>query len=327
MDLSGVARCVTLEWHDGFGETLAAHLSIFNAHPGRFAVFGNIDFRRINEPDFARAACAQMERDVAAGMRGLKVYKALGLEYRQENGELWRVNDGRLDPIWAKAGELAIPVLIHIADPPEFWTPVNDRNPWNGVLYGEYAWWSYYRKGLASPEELLGERNEVIARHPGTLFICPHVGSYAHDLTKAAEDLDTFDNLFYDISARIPELGAPENRREAARQFLIDYQDRILFGTDVIFDHTNVAFGVQAQSLYQPGEIPLNGRDPHEEYVRSTAEFVRSNVLFLSTGEVQERPPFKRTRKAYSIKGLALPEMVLDKLFWKNADRLVPFTS
>jgi len=113
MDQVGISCSVTLEWHDGFGATLQEHLKTFNRYPGRFVVFGNIDFRRINESNFAREAAQQMEKDVESGMRGLKVYKALGLEYRHPDGTFWRVNDERLDPIWEKAGELGIPVLIH----------------------------------------------------------------------------------------------------------------------------------------------------------------------------------------------------------------------
>jgi len=323
MDRCGVERTVTLEWHDGFGAALREHLAVFARYPGRFAVFGNVDFRRINDPDFGAAAADQLERDVAAGMRGLKIYKALGLEYRHPDGSFWHVDDERLDPIWAKAGELGIPVLIHIADPPAFWQPLTARNGWNGVLYGEYASWAYYRKGYPGPDELLGERNEVVARHPGTTFICPHVGSRAESLTLAANDLDAHPNLHYDISARLPELGLP-GRVAHAREFLTRYQDRILFGTDIIYDHANVPTGMQAQCLYQPGEIPLAGANPRDKYVETTAAFLASHLDFLVTLRVQHNPPFKRTLSDYDMMGVGLDEPVAQKVLWQNAERLVP---
>jgi len=324
MDRAGVERVATMEWHDGFGPTLKEHLRIFGQYPGRFTVFGNVDFRRINEPRFARTAAEQMEKDVEAGMRGLKVYKALGLDYRQENGEFWRINDERLDPIWAKAGELGIPVLIHTADPCYFWQPVNEDNFWNGVLYGEYAWWTYYRKGYPSRDELLAERNEVIRRHPKTIFICPHVGSNSESLDVAADDLDALPNLYYDISARIPIMGLPGKHCQRSRQFLIEYQDRVLLGTDTIYDHTNVPTGIQAQSLYQPFEIPLGDADPREKYVDTTVEFIQSHLEFLMTDRVQVKPPFKRTTKGYSIVGLSLPTEACEKILHRNAERLIP---
>ena len=323
MDRCGVERSVTLEWHDGFGETLSCHLAAFGRYPGRFTVFGNVDFARINETGFGAAAAGQLERDVAAGMRGLKIYKALGLEYRHPDGSFWRVDDERLDPIWSMAGRLGIPVLIHTADPPAFWQPLTDRNPWNGVLHGEYAWWSYYRKGFPSPEELLGERNEVVARHPDTIFICPHVGSLAENLALASGDLLRLPNLFYDISARLPELGAPEYRAQA-REFLTRFQDRILFGTDVIYDRTNVPTGMQAQCLYQPGEFPLGGADPRDRYVETTVAFMASHMEFLLRDAVQRTPPFRRTRGDYDMAGLQLDEPAASRILWQNAERLIP---
>jgi len=323
MDRCGIERVVTLEWHDGFGDSLREHMKVFARHEGRFVVFGNVDFERINEPGFAGAAAEQMAVGVDAGMRGVKVYKALGLEYRDDQGHLWRINDERLDPIWAKAGELRIPVLIHSADPPAFWELVNEGNFWNGVLYGEYAWWSYYRKGFPSRDELLAERNEVIRRHPNTTFICPHVGSKAPSLDEAADDLDEMPNLYYDISARIPIMGLSKRRAAHSREFLVQYQDRVLFGTDVIYDDTNVPTGMQAQCLYQPGEIPVGDADFRERYVETTATFIQSHLDFLTTEEVQTDPPFKRTTRGYSIYGLGLPKDVCEKILSGNAQRLI----
>jgi predicted TIM-barrel fold metal-dependent hydrolase len=323
MDRAGVERCVTLAWHDGFDAGLREQLAVFNRYPGRFIVFGNVDFSRINEPGFGGMAAAQMARDVAAGMRGIKVYKALGLEYRHPDGTFWRIDDARLDPIWAAAGALGIPVLIHTADPPYFWQPVDERNFWNGVLYGEYAWWSYYRKGYPGRDELLAERNAVIARHPGTIFIAPHVGSNAEFLDAAADDLDAFPNLYYDLSARVPIMGLPGRRAARSRAFLLQYADRVLFGTDSIFDDTNVPTGMQAQCLYQPYEIPLDGADPEERYIATTADFIQSHLDFLRTDRVQHNPPFKRTTQGYAIQGLALPEDACERVLWGNAARLL----
>ena len=213
-------------------------------------------------------------------------------------------------------------MLIHTADPPAFWQPVDSQNFWNGVLYGEYAWWSYYRKGYPSREELLAERNAVIRRHPRTLFIAPHMGSNASCLDAAADDLDALPNLYYDLSARVPILGLP-GRAARTRELLLQYQDRILFGTDSIFDDTNVPTGMQAQCLYQPYEIPLDGADPEVRYIETTAAFIQSHLDFLRTDRVQDNPPFKRTTAGYSIQGLALPEAVCEKLLWRNAARLL----
>ena len=179
MDRCAIDSVVTLGWQDAFGERLKKDLEVFAAYSGRFTVFSNVDWSRVNDKGFGEGAARQLEENVARGVRGLKVFKSLGLEYRHANGEFWRVDDPAFDPIWAKAGELGIPVLIHTADPSAFWRPPTEHNFWSAVLYGEWEWWAYYRNDYPSHDELLGERNEVIARHPNTTFICPHVGSRA----------------------------------------------------------------------------------------------------------------------------------------------------
>ncbi|MFN6015936.1 MAG: amidohydrolase family protein [Verrucomicrobiota bacterium] len=323
MDRSGIEASVVLAWHDGFGDGLQRHIDAFAKYPGRFITFGNVDFSRINEPDFGKTAAAQMERDFATGMRGLKVFKALGLGYRRPDGRYWRPSDPELDPIWAKAGELGIPVLIHSADPPNFWEPVNEFNFWNGVLYGEYSWWTYYNTGQPSANELLGDRIEMVARHRGTTFIFPHCAEKADSLDCAAEDLDAHPNIVYDFSARVPELARSARRAAHTREFFTAYADRIFFGTDVIFDDTNVPTGQQAQILYQPGEIPLNGADPRERYIETTAAFNISNIEFITSSKVQTSPPFKRSIAPFQIHGLGLPEDIAAKILHQNAVRLL----
>ena len=324
LDRCGISWSVVLAWHDGFGAGVQRYTDAFAPYPGRFVLFGNVDFSRINEPGFGRMAAAQLEEDSRVGVRGLKVYKSLGLTYRKPDGSLWRVNDPELDPIWEKAGALSLPVLIHTADPLPFWEPVNEDNFWNGVLHGEYDWWSYYRKGLPSAQELLAERNEMIARHPGTQFIAPHLGGKDDLLEEAATDLARYANLHYDISARIPDLGRSVRRAARAKEFFATFADRILFGTDAIYDDTNVPTGQQAQILYQPGEIPLNGTDPRSHYVATTVDFFQSHLDFLLTDKIQYNPPFRRTLQPLQIHGLGLDENVADQILRTNAARLLP---
>lgn len=159
----------------------------------------------------------------------------------------------------------------------------------------------------------MGERNEVIARHPKTTFICPHIGSKSECLDSAADDLDALPNLYYDLSARLPILGCSPRRAAHSREFFLAYPERILLGTDIIYDDTNVPTGMQAQSLYQPGEVPLAGADLQRRYVETTVEFFRAHIEFLTTGQVQTHPPFKRNRQGFSLTGLNLPTEVVSR--------------
>jgi len=324
MDRCNIESYVVLAWHDGFGPGLDAYFDAFSVFPGRFHLFGNLDFSTINEPRFGEREAERLERDVRRGLCGLKVYKNLGLSFKRTDGTFWRPNDFEFDPIWAKAGELGIPVLIHSADPGCFWEPTGELNQWGGVLQGEYAWWSYYGKGLPSPNELLGERQLMAAKHPRTTFIFPHCGEKADSLDLAAEELDRFPNVYYDLSARLPDMASNERRARHAREFVLAYSDRILFGTDVIYDDTNVPTGQQAQILHQPGAIPLGKRNAAEVYVETTVQFTKSNRNFYAKSGVEAEAPFVRKTSSSPLHRLDLPVEALECIYALNARKLIP---
>ena len=103
-------------------------MNIKDNYPDRFVLFANVDFSGVGKDGWAEKASAQLESDVRNGARGLKIYKSLGLRYRDTDGKRVIVDDRRLDPIWAKCGELGIPVLIHSADPKPFWDEFDRDN-------------------------------------------------------------------------------------------------------------------------------------------------------------------------------------------------------
>lgn len=323
MDKAGIDSTITHEWHDGFGKILKEHLKIFNRFKGRFKVFGNIDMSKVNKPDFSKQAVEELERDVEPGIAGLKVYKSLGLELKDKDGRFIRIDDERFDPIWHKAGELGIPVLIHTADPSFFWQPINEENFWEEVLQGEYAWWSYYRKGFPSREELLSERNNILRKHPDTIFIGPHMGSSADNLDYIAQVLERYPNFYVDISARVPILGLSGVRHNRASHFFNKYSDRILFGTDLIYDDEHIATRIQAQTFLTKEDVDISGLSNIESYINTSVDFIKSHIKFIETSETQTNPPFKRIKNSYSIKGLGLSKEIKEKIYYKNIEKIL----
>ncbi len=194
--------------------------------PGRFVHFANIDFSKIDDPEFGEAAAAQLEMDVRNGAAGLKIFKNLGMSIFYANGDRLHTDDPRLDPIWAKCGELGIPVLIHTADPSQFWLP-HDR-------FNE-RWFELKerpgRKREAEPswDELIQEQWNVFRKHPETIFLNAHLGWLGGDLQRLGEHLDEFPNVYTELGAVVAELG---RQPHTAREWLIKYQDRVLMGKD-----------------------------------------------------------------------------------------------
>lgn len=201
--------------------------NIRNTDPSRLLLFTNVSFSGVGEKGWAQRAVRELEADVKAGARGLKIYKSLGFTYKDSDGKLLAVDDPRLDPIWKKCGELGIPVLIHTADPKQFWQPADENNErWLELLTqpgrkrgnGDFTW-----------EELIRQQHNVFRRHPKTTFINAHFGWFANDLKHLGELLDDMPNVHVEFGAIIAELG---RQPRMAREFFEKYQDRILFGKD-----------------------------------------------------------------------------------------------
>lgn len=194
-------------------------------YPGRFMVFTQIDYSKIDDPP---AMVADLDDAVRRGARGLKVLKDLGLQDRDKSGKLIPVDDPRLDPVWEECGRLGIPVAIHVTDPEAFFHPINGENERYEELI-EHPDWSFYDHGYPSKEEVLAQRDHMFAKHPHTTFIALHVANWPENLDYVSQLLDRLPNVMTEFGAREAELGRQPRR---AREFFLKYQDRILFGTD-----------------------------------------------------------------------------------------------
>lgn len=252
--------------------------------PNRFGLFLNIDFETIDEEDFAQKQKLLIESAVQAGVMGLKVYKSLGLTDKDQSGNRIKVNDPRLDPVWMACGENNIPVLIHSGEPVSFWYAKDKFNErWLELRQKP----SRYKDPKTNPsfEEVLAEQHEIFRKHPNTNFINAHLGWMGNDLDRLEDHLDTYPNVVTEIGAVLAELGRQPKR---ARQFFIDYQDRILFGKDAY-----------KMSEYYTYFRVLETDDEYFDY-------------------------YRKRHAHWKMYGLALPDSVLQKLYYKNALKLFP---
>lgn len=289
MDKAGVKQAINLS--GGRGKQLDQILEKFHrVAPDRFVIFCIPDFSRIEEPDFDRMMATFLENAHAKGVAGVKIHKGLGLGTKDSSGQLIAVDDPRLDAIWDKAGQLHMPVLIHTADPVAFFQPV-DRFNERWMQLARHPDWSFHGPEYPDRDALLEQRNRVIQRHPNTIFIGAHVGNSAEDLQTIASWLSQYPNLFVDIAGRVAELG---RQPYAARKFFLKYADRILFGTDRFPGRTD-------QPRYSIYYRFLESEDEYFDYY---------DHPFPPTGE-------------WKIYGLNLPDDVLKKIYYENAERIL----
>jgi len=195
--------------------------------PNRFVVFTNVDFGAIDDPDWTARTVKQLEADVKRGAKGLKIYKSLGMSSRDSKGNRIHIDDPRIDPVWAKCGELGIPILIHAADPKQFWQPIDKNNErWLELKLHPGR---RHDTDTVKWERIIAEQHNIFKKHPKTIFINAHLGWFGSDLKKLSQLMDQYPNMVTEVGAVIAELG---RQPRAAKAFLTKYQDRVLFGKD-----------------------------------------------------------------------------------------------
>jgi predicted TIM-barrel fold metal-dependent hydrolase len=284
MDACGIEKVVNITMKTG-DDALRMIDKFHSAAQDRFATIGWMDWSDVTTPNFVARTLDRLERLVERGAQGIKFWKDLGLSVRDASGELLRVDDERLAPVFDKAAELGIPVMFHTADPDAFFLPIDAHNE----RYEELAAhpdWGFYGSQY-SKQELLDQRDRVIARHPQTTFVCAHVAESGENLARVTKLLETYPNAYIDISARASELG---RQPYSARELFLRFQDRILFGADLL---------------------------PEESMYRLYFRFLES------ADEYFEYPSHASRQGRWNIYGLHLPDDVLRKVYRENALRLL----
>ena len=253
-------------------------------YPNRFAVFANVQWDGAGGPGWAETAVADLEAAVKNGAVGLKIAKGLGLNNTKHDGSRLKVDDPALKPVWDACARLNIPVIIHTAEPKEFFSPLDYKNE-RWLELALFPSRRQYEPGRPTFEELQGERDRMFEANPKTRYIGAHFAYYGHNLPGAAKLLDRLPNVVLEVSAVLYEFG---RQPRAAREFFIKYQDRVLFGKD----------------SYAPTEFPYYWRvfETDDEYF----DYYRD---------------YHATWKLY---GMNLPDEVLKKVYYKNALRVTP---
>ena len=270
----------------GSGERLAQGMKVIadSPAPDRMVFFANLDFGDLDQPGYGARAAARLDADIKAGARGLKIFKNFGLSVKRATGARVPVDDPEFDPVWQTCARHGVPVLIHTAEPAPFFEPVTETNE----RWLELQVHPERRRPAGefpSFETLIAERDRLFERHPKTTFIAAHFAYHANDLGRLGKFLDAHPNVVTETGAILAELG---RQPRTARAFFIKYQDRILFGKD----------------SYVPSEYPYFWRvfETADEYF----DYYRDYHAF------------------WKLYGLDLPDVVLQKLYYGNALRLVP---
>ncbi len=288
MDRFNIRLVIDLDgyWTERMDEQLDLYV---NRYPGRFSIFCRINILGIEEADFADHVKARLHDCVAKGATGVKFSKSLGVKITDSKGQYIKPDDDRLRVIWETAAKLDLPITIHVADPPSFFDEVIDHTHERYEELAEHPQWSYGNRPCPRFQELLDAQENMLRTNPDTRFIVAHVGSHAENLKNVSRMLDAYPNMYVDTAERISELG---RQPYTARDFIIKYQDRILYGTDLVPNETNVSGNYRFFET-KDEYFPYNSFDEHNQ-------------------------------GRWNIYGVYLPDEVLKKLYYQNALRVIP---
>jgi len=245
--------------------------------------------------DWTENTISELKKSFSDGAIAVKIWKNIGMDLRDENGKFVMVDDVRLDPILDYLVTNNIPLLGHNGEPRDCWLPL-DKMTFSQGYYGAHPeYHMYLHPEYPSYQDQIDARDHMLEKHPDLIFMGAHLGSLEWSLDELAKRLDKFPNMHVDLT-RMSNLKLHTfNNRQRTREFFIKYQDRLIYGTDS-----------QINASTNTAEFKKNA---HDRWVSEWKFYVTDEKFNLE--------------KFGELRGLKLPTEVVDKIYAKNALRLL----
>jgi predicted TIM-barrel fold metal-dependent hydrolase len=269
-------------------------------YPGTVQFATTFSMHGWDEPDWQGKKIAYLRESFSMGAIAVKVWKNIGMKEMDQNGRFIMIDDAKFDPILTYLADEGIPVIGHIGEPKNCWLPVEQMTVNSDKTYFKEhpQYHMYLHPEYPSYETLIAARDHMLEKHPDLIFIGCHLGSLEWSVDELAARLDRFPNMAVDLSARICHLQYQSLvDRQKVRNFIMKYQDRIIYGTDLSDDGE---------------ENPQNFKD-HAILTWTTDWRYFTTTDFMSVPEVDGE-----------FQGLGLPRMVVKKIFRTNSEKWCP---
>jgi hypothetical protein len=266
---------------------------LVRASGGHVALCTTFDPYKFGSASFSADAIQQIDRDFAQGALAVKIWKNIGMEIKDSSGQYIMADNPKFEPIYKDIASHGTTLMTHQAEPDVAWGPPDTADPSWSYYQENPQWYVGNRPGFPSKQRILDARDHVLANNPKLRMVGVHLGSMERNLDNIASHLDKYPNFAIDTAARMEYLMLMPPEKVSA--FLIKYQDRVLYGTDL--------------DLHADADLPGALTEWQSTYAR--------DWKFLATGETL-------TVEGKRIHGLNLPQSVLQKIFRDNAMRWIP---
>ena len=262
----------------------------------RVTLCTSFDPYRFNAPDFTTNAVLELNKDFESGAIAVKIWKNVGMEIKDSNGKFVKPDDSALEPIYQDIAAHNKTLIAHLADPDTLWAPPNPKaDDYSYYMYEEPWWYMYNRPGAPSKQDILKSRDHILEMNPTLRVVGAHLGSLEANFDDLGAHFDRYPNFAVDLAGRVPYFEMLP--REKAIEFIVKYQDRLIYGTDN--DH----------SFAPPSHAARTSREWEEAYAHQWRFFATNDTV---------------TYQGRNVQGLALPPAILRKLYHDNAVKWFP---
>jgi predicted TIM-barrel fold metal-dependent hydrolase len=275
-------------------EQLRISQEILKDHSGKYAFLGTFSVEKFGQPDFASSIIERINECMDGGASGIKIWKNIGMELQDQNGRYVMADDPEFEPIFEYMEENKIPLLAHLGEPRNCWLPEDEMTDAGDRSYykNHPQYYMYLHPEMPSYEDQINARDRLLERYPDMIFIGAHLGSLEWNVDELGKRLYKYPNFKVDMAARIGHLrNQSVEDWDQVRNFLIKYQDRVLYATDMsVSDLNEQDFNSKTEMMYNQW---------------------MNDWMYLATDTTLN-----------NIKGLMLQKEVIDKIYYKNAEFL-----
>ena len=299
LDLKLFNICVAHDENGKWRTQADLYSALTKEFPTRFAWCTSFDLPRLDDPDYVQKVIDGLDRDFEDGAIACKAWKNLGMEVKSASGDFFMVDDPLLDPIFDHIAQADRTLLMHIAEPLACWQPLDENNPHYGYYSNNPQWHMYNKPEFPSHQRLMDARDHVLEKHPNLRIVGAHLGSLEYDVDEVAARFDRYPNFAVDISARLGDMALQDSAK--VRQFLINYPDRVLFGTDVVMRQ----------------DLSAMSEEERSQKLESLRQTYQTHFAYFESDQMVQ----VRRRQ---VQGLGLSPDNLEKFYTTNAQNWYP---
>lgn len=193
--------------------------------PNAYAYAGLIhplDVASRDDKELSKSYLVQAETYARVGFDGMKMlegYPSMRKAMKR------RLDDPVYDNYYSFLEENRIPVTMHVANPENYWD-VNQADEF-AIKAGRVCDATFPTKA-ALHEEVEG----IMKKHPRLRLALAHFGFMSYDINQARRWLDDYENTIFDLTPGGEQLLTMRKDWEKWHAFFVQYQDRIIYGTD-----------------------------------------------------------------------------------------------